>query len=151
GDNKAVEAAMTQPKLEESICLGSVVNSPAPFSTSSPPARIPLLSRRAACAAALLLLLGGGAVLISQTGWQLPTNDREQAAKPRFYPAVLLPFKELGPEVKDYGANVGGLLFARLAENPDVYLVDREDLKHALAEQELSLSGLVDAAKAARI
>jgi hypothetical protein len=67
------------------------------------------------------------------------------------YPTALFPFEERGAGVKDYGAKVMDLLFARLATKPEIYLVDRADLKKTLQELELNLSGAVKASEATKI
>ena len=41
---------------------------------------------------------------------------------------AIFAFEERGAGVKDYGAKVSDA-FAKLATNPDLYLVDRQDLK----------------------
>lgn len=62
---------------------------------------------------------------------------------PTVYPVALLPFQERGSEVKDFGGKVTDLLFANLAANPELYLVEREDIKKVLEELKLNLTGLV--------
>jgi TolB-like protein len=59
------------------------------------------------------------------------------------YPVAILSFQERGEDVRGYSDKVTDLLFAHLAASPQLFLVDRQDLKKILAEQELSLSGLV--------
>ena len=49
------------------------------------------------------------------------------------------------------GGKVTDILFAKLAARDGLNLVDREDLKKTLAEQELSLSGAVKVAEANKI
>ena len=66
-------------------------------------------------------------------------------------PIAVLPFRERGEEVKGLGAQASDLVFAKLAKEPTLWLVDREDLTKSLAEQELSLSGIVDPADAVKI
>ena len=53
--------------------------------------------------------------------------------------------------MRGVGTKVGDLLLARLATDPRIHLVDREDLLKLLEEQELSLSGLVRPDEAVRI
>lgn len=65
------------------------------------------------------------------------------AADTTVYPAAILPFAERGSGARDYGAKVSDILFAMLAADPNLMLVDREDLSKTLQEQELSLSGMV--------
>jgi hypothetical protein len=73
------------------------------------------------------------------------------AKEPAVYPLALFPFAERGKEAKDLGPKVTDLLFAHLASDADLLLVDREDLKKVLDELELNQSGLVDTAKSARV
>jgi TolB-like protein len=73
------------------------------------------------------------------------------AAADEVYPAAILPFQERGIDVKDMGPQVTDLLFANLVANPDMYLVDREDLDKALKELELNLSGMVAPGQAAQV
>lgn len=72
------------------------------------------------------------------------------AGKP-VYPIAILPFSERGHADGDLGKQVSELLFAELVVRPDLLLVEREALHKALAEAELSLSGLVDPSQATRI
>jgi TolB-like protein len=74
--------------------------------------------------------------------------DKEKAT---VYPTALFVFEERGPGAKDYGAKVTDLLYARLGSRPEVYLVEREDLKKALEEAELNLSGAVKPAEATQV
>ena len=67
------------------------------------------------------------------------------------YPTAILNFQERGSGVKGFGAKVRDLLFASLAANPDLYLVERDDLKKALKEQELNLSGAVKSSNAVQV
>jgi TolB-like protein len=67
------------------------------------------------------------------------------------YPTALLTFEERGANAAGYGAKVSDLLFARLAAKPDLYLVDRAELKTVLEEQALNLSGAVKAGEATRV
>ena len=70
---------------------------------------------------------------------------------PTVYPVALLPFQERGTEVKGYGNKVTDLMFANLAANPDLYLVEREDLQKVLDELKLNLSGLVKPGEAVQV
>jgi len=67
------------------------------------------------------------------------------------YPVAILAFSERGREVAEQGQQVTDLLFAGLAANPELFLVDREDLETVLKEQELSLSGAVKSEEAAEV
>lgn len=59
------------------------------------------------------------------------------------HPMALLQFEERGPAVRGYGTSFGDLLFAALAKQPQLVLVEREDVNRIFQEQELSLSGMV--------
>lgn len=85
----------------------------------------------------------------------LPGSADDKADKaPKVYPTAILAFEERGSGVKDYGLKVSDILFAKLAASADLHLVDREDMKKVLQEQELNVSGLVkseDATKVGRL
>ena len=76
---------------------------------------------------------------------------RSLAASDAVYPAAVLPFAERGADVKDLGSQVTDLMFANLAAEPKMYLVDRQDLDKILKELELNVSGLVAADSATRV
>jgi serine/threonine protein kinase len=78
-----------------------------------------------------------------------PANPKEGKV-PAIQPLAIILFEEKGAAVKDYGGKVTDLLFAKLAGSPDVFLVDREDLKKVLQELELNLSGAVKPEEAAK-
>ncbi len=67
------------------------------------------------------------------------------------YPAAILSFNERGAGARGYGATVADILFASLVIQPEFFLVDREDLQKTLAEQELTLSGMVSPAEAIKV
>lgn len=75
------------------------------------------------------------------------TATEETAA----YPVAVLPFNERSREVAERGKVVSDILFAGLAVDPNIVLVDREDLETVLKEQELSLSGVVNPGQAVRV
>ena len=70
-------------------------------------------------------------------------GQREKRKRDIVYPVAILSFQERGEEVEGASGKVTDLLFANLAADPRIFLVDREDLDKQLVEQELSLSGLV--------
>lgn len=70
---------------------------------------------------------------------------------PSVYPTAIFTFEERGSGVKDYGKKVSDILFASLAANPDLVLVDREDMKKTLDEHELNLSGVVSPDQAVKV
>src|SRR5947208_2041848 len=86
-----------------------------------------------------------GLMLIAAAGAQ--GQDKPAAV----YPAALFPFEERGTGVKDYGPKVTDLLFAKLAGKPELFLVDRADLKKTLQELELNLSGAVKSSEVTRV
>jgi len=61
---------------------------------------------------------------------------------PKILPTALLPFQERGEGAKGLAAQVGDLLFASLAAEPGVLLVERAELAKALDEHQLGLSGI---------
>ena len=70
---------------------------------------------------------------------------------PAVYPTAIFAFEERGAGVKDYGAKVSDILFAKLVTNPDLYLVDRQDLRKTLDEHELNMSGMVSPDQAVKV
>lgn len=86
---------------------------------------------------------------------QTPEADQADQADEELrlveYPIAILPFRERGKEVEQMGGQVADLLFAKLAGDPGLFLVDREDLQQTLTEAELNLSGLVNPAEAVQI
>ena len=67
------------------------------------------------------------------------------------YPTAILPFSERGTGARGYGSAVSDILFAQLVVNPDLFLVDREEMEKTLQEQELNLSGMVNPADAVKV
>ncbi|HIQ20176.1 MAG TPA: hypothetical protein EYH34_02905 [Planctomycetes bacterium] len=80
-----------------------------------------------------------GVVLLSALGGFAGQQQEHEEV----YPLAVLAFHERGADVKDYGAQVADILFAELATNPQLYLVDRQELDQILAEHALNLSGVV--------
>jgi len=72
----------------------------------------------------------------------LSAQAADKDVKP-VYPVAIFPFQERGPDTKDLGPQVTDLLFASLVADPELFLVDREDVKKVVDELELSQSGLV--------
>jgi TolB-like protein len=89
--------------------------------------------------------------LFSTTAMFLAVACCSARAGDDIYPLAVLPFSERGAEVADQGQQVTDLMFANLATNPDLFLVDREDLDTVLKEQELSLSGVVKTEEAVQV
>lgn len=99
--------------------------------------------KRYRCAtAALVILLLSGSVL--------PAQDKKKD-EPAIYPVAILPFQERGREAAELGPKVTDLLFAQLIANPNLHLVEREDITKLFDEQELNLSGLVNPAQATQV
>ena len=79
-------------------------------------------------------------------------TSEETAVDLMKYPIAILPFKERGKDASDeIGQKVTDLTFAQLIVDPELHLVDREDLKQILTEAELSLSGLTNPNTAIKI
>lgn len=70
---------------------------------------------------------------------------------PAVYPTAIFPFEERGAGVKDCGLKVSDILTARLLVKPELYLVDRQDMKKTLEELELNLSGAVKPDQAVQV
>lgn len=73
------------------------------------------------------------------------------AEAPSVYPAAIFPFEERGSGVREYGQKISDILFATLVSNPNMFLVDRQDIQKTLAEQELNLSGMVSSDQAIKV
>lgn len=80
-----------------------------------------------------------------------PSARAQEDGKSKVYPAALFPFTERGSGVRDYGAKIADLLFAKLVTQPEFVLVDRTDLKKILDELHLNLSGAVKTSEANKI
>lgn len=89
-------------------------------------------------------------VVLSSTA--LRADDAKQKDEtPSVYPVAVLPFQERGREAAELGTQVSDLLFVGLVTNPNLYLVEREDVKKLFDEQELNLSGLVSPTQATQV
>lgn len=104
----------------------------------------PLKQVRCVCAALALVVLAGS--IASAQDRKKKSDDEE----PAVYPVAILPFKE-GDGAEGLGQDVTNLVFAQLVVNPDLYLVDREDIDKLFEEQELNLSGLANPAQATQV
>jgi TolB-like protein len=95
----------------------------------------------------LMGMLAGGAMNL------MAADKAEEAvsAAPAIYPAAVFAFEERGAGVKDFGAKVSDILFAKMVVDPNLYLVDRQDLKKTLSEHELNLSGMVTPDQAVKV
>ena len=97
------------------------------------------------------------AAAVGMTGWVLggeaavKTEKAEPAAEPVVYPTAIFAFAETGSGVAGYGVKVSEILFANLATKPDLFLVDRSELKKLMEEHELNLSGMVNPGQATKV
>lgn len=66
-------------------------------------------------------------------------------------PMAVLPFAEQGADVKGMGGKVTALLNASLSSDPNIWMVERQNLDDIMKEQDLNLSGMVDTSQAIRI
>jgi len=67
------------------------------------------------------------------------------------YPVAVLPFVERQKKNDETGKVVSDILFAMLATDPSILLVDREDLDKVLEEQGINISGIVDSNSAVKV
>ena len=67
------------------------------------------------------------------------------------YPIAIFPFAERGRDASELGNKATDLLFANLVVNPDMYLVEREEIDKLFTEQELNRSGLINPEQATQI
>jgi TolB-like protein len=82
----------------------------------------------------------------------LPAEKKEKAeAEPTVYPVAVFPFAERGRDAAELGNKVTDLLFVNLVTNPDMYLVEREEIDKLITEQELNKSGLINPGQATQI
>jgi TolB-like protein len=94
--------------------------------------------------------LAGTLAIVLMTVSVLPAQ--EKANNPlAVTPVAILPFQERGRDAAELGPQVTDLLFAKLVVNPDMYLVEREDINKLLEEKELNLSGLVNPGQAVQV
>ncbi len=96
-------------------------------------------------------ILSATAVAVAVAVVLAPAAVRADDDVQEVYPMAVLPFKERGSEVKGLGGKVTDLVFAQLIAKPELFLVDREDMKKILDELELGKSGLVKPDEAARL
>ena len=102
---------------------------------------------RTFCVTVLMSLMPAG-LASAQDNEKKPEKDDKA---PAVYPVAIFAFEERGAGTKDYGVKVADLLFARLVTKPELYLVDRADMKKVLDEQSLNLSGAVKADEATKV
>lgn len=82
------------------------------------------------------------------SAWVTPAEAQDGLA---VYPTAIFPFHERGEGVKGYGNTASDILFASLVVNPDLLLVDREEINKTLQEQEMNLSGMVSPGDAVQV
>ena len=76
---------------------------------------------------------------------------KSQKSAQNIYPAAIFAFEERGSGAKDLGVKAGDILFALLAKDPSLFLVDRSELQKTLQEHEINLSGMVTPDQAIQI
>ncbi|MEW5895826.1 MAG: CsgG/HfaB family protein [Candidatus Omnitrophota bacterium] len=84
-------------------------------------------------------------------GFLMARPGYTQTQEPRYFPTAIFAFEERGQDVKGYGEKAADILFARLASQPELFLVERAKLDKILAEQELNLSGVITSTEAVKI
>ena len=112
------------------------------------------MTRKPIAMIAALSSLFAAAVLAADApqGTQSPAPATAKVeATQAVYPAAILPFEERGSGVKDMGGKVADILFASLAVNPNLILVDRAEMDKLLQEAELNLTGMVSPDKANKV
>jgi len=67
------------------------------------------------------------------------------------YPAAVFDFTEKGQQVHGYGNTISTLIFAQLSANPQIVLVDREQMEKLEGEAVLTLSGAVSTNEAIQV
>jgi hypothetical protein len=82
------------------------------------------------------------------TGWMVASGALVAG---EVHPTAIFPFAERGGGVKGYGAKIADILFAQLVADPELYLVDRQDMEKTLGEAEISLSGMVGSGQATQV
>ena len=92
-----------------------------------------------------------GVLIVFCACWATLLPAAEERKQRAVYPTAVLGFQERGEDVKDMGGKVTDLLTAKLLARPEMFLVDREDMKKVLEELGLNLSGVVKPAEATRV
>ena len=98
---------------------------------------------RILCSATLFILLMTSTLLA----------QKKEKAEDEFtvYPVAVFTFAERGRDAAELGNKVTDLLFANLVTNPEMYLVEREEIDKLFTEQELNRSGLINPDQATQI
>ena len=81
----------------------------------------------------------------------VPAFASEEPKEQAVYPVAILPFADRQKKNDDVGKIVADTLFAHLAGEEAIMLVDREDLDKVLEEQGVNISGVVDSAGAVKV
>lgn len=95
-----------------------------------------------------LMLCG---IVMSASARNAENSEEEMIGTGPVYPVAILPFSERGTGVKSQGNQASDLLFAGMVENPNLWLVEREEMKKMMDEAELTLSGMVSPNQAIQI
>jgi hypothetical protein len=98
----------------------------------------------------LIMIVGVMAGSVSGL-WAADKPAEGAAVAPAIYPTAIFAFEERGEGVKDMGAKVSDILFAKMVVDPNLYLVDRQDLRKTLDEHELNMSGMVTPDQAIKV
>ncbi|NQT85745.1 curli assembly protein CsgG [bacterium] len=103
--------------------------------------------------AALLLIAATGALGGQSVPAAAPKPGpaAEPEPPPQIHPLAIFPFQERGTGVRGYGQKIADILFAELVSDPDLYLVEREEIQKLLEEQELTLTGMVAPGQAVQV
>lgn len=75
----------------------------------------------------------------------------DAVSAPDVYPMAIINFEERGVGIKGYGEKITDLMFAALADKPNIILVDRGDLQKVFDEHALNLSGMISPEQSLRI
>lgn len=92
-----------------------------------------------------------GVILLMMVFLPVLTCRAQEKKSEVYYPAAIFSFVERGDTVKGYGQSIADILFAKLAAQPEIVLVERVDLDKILGEGELGLSGIITPSQATKI
>jgi hypothetical protein len=98
--------------------------------------------------AAALVVCG---IVVTVNAQNSKTETDSEISDGTVYPVAVFAFSERGSGVKGEGRQIADLLFAGLVENPNLWLVEREEMKKIIDEAELNLSGMVNPNQAVQI
>ncbi|MHB9132813.1 MAG: CsgG/HfaB family protein [Armatimonadota bacterium] len=97
----------------------------------------------------LLLALCFSALL---PAFSAPKEDKDKApVVPEMAATAIFPFQERGSGVKDYGMKISDIIFASLATNADILMVDRAEMQKMLDEAQMNISGMVSPSQATQV